>query len=117
MTQNWQELIKISGMISDLELSKLAKAQSDADGIKLEIAELRAMKKTRNQAVCLESEFDISQISGADQKWLLWLDNTIRTKNAKLAEKLAVKEMQTTKARAAFGRTVALKEIVETTKR
>ena len=112
MDKRVNDLISITKMGLDVELSKLRRIQDSMDLLNEEIETIKAAKKQRVTMLGQQSGIDFSFTSGADQKWLLWQQKRIAQINIELAALRAKKDIQTGIAKTAFGKNQVARTIL-----
>ncbi|MFV2002567.1 MAG: hypothetical protein ACC619_06255 [Paracoccaceae bacterium] len=106
------ELRRLLGTVKELELANLSRVAAEFDVISDRLNHLRGARSQHHNDTTTIGTIAPSTLSGADQKWGLWLEGEIRKTNAALALVAARKEQQIQQARIALGRVRAMDGVI-----
>lgn len=109
--QRWEELVQLTVMARDIELAKLSELKLDLSARKSVVAELKVRQKSCFTQSPEWDSPDMVQISGADSRWLAWLEVAISKQNTEISRKMGEFEMQSVQARRAFGRSQTVRSL------
>lgn len=109
--QRWAQLRQLMELVSDLELVKLSKLSAEVTARKAVSDGLRLRKLADIRKFQSKNEPDAAQKSGADMKWVLWLETEIKNQNTALAQKRGEYEAQSVNAQRAFGRALSVNSV------